>query len=83
MVMRAQAVQNKAANPIQITSEQLLIDAQFHRNKEISAPRQGPINEEELDDYKFRTRKDFEQKVSKQRIKMSDWIRYAEWEASL
>ena len=41
------------------------------------------MDQEELDDYKYRQRKMYEDKLRMQRHHMGTWIKYAEWEASI
>lgn len=40
-------------------------------------------DKEELEDYKYRMRRDFETAVQRQRQHMGNWVKYAEWEASI
>jgi crooked neck len=41
------------------------------------------MDKEELEDYKYRRRKEFEDYIRRQRHHMGNWIKYAEWEASI
>ena len=41
------------------------------------------MDEEELKEYKFKKRQEFETKVRKDRFKITEWIRYATWEENL
>lgn len=41
------------------------------------------MDQDELQDYKFMKRKEFEEKLRMQRHAMGTWIKYAEWEASI
>jgi len=41
------------------------------------------MDQDELKDYKFTKRKEFEEKLRMQRHHMGTWIKYAEWEASI
>ncbi|CAG0917317.1 unnamed protein product [Notodromas monacha] len=76
-------VKNKAPNEIQITAEQLLREAK-ERDLEIVAPppRQKIADAVELADYRLRKRKTFEDNLRKNRLMISNWIKYALWEES-
>lgn len=41
------------------------------------------MDPDELEDYKYRMRKDFEDSLRKQKHYMGTWQKYAEWEASI
>jgi crooked neck len=41
------------------------------------------MDPDELDDYKYRMRKDFEDSLRRQKHHMGTWLKYAEWEASI
>jgi crooked neck len=41
------------------------------------------MDQQELEEYKLRIRREFEDKLKMQRHHMGAWIRYAEWEASI
>ncbi len=83
MLMRPPKIKNKTPNPVQTTAEQLLKDAQAHQHKEVRPPQQRIKDEDELEDYKLRKRKEFEDSVRKQRYQMGTWIKYAQWEEGL
>uniref|UniRef100_F7AR32 Crooked neck-like protein 1 n=1 Tax=Monodelphis domestica TaxID=13616 RepID=F7AR32_MONDO len=74
-------VKNKAPAEVQITAEQLLREAK-ERELELlpPPPHQKITDEEELNDYKLRKRKTFEDNIRKNRNVMSNWIKYAQWE---
>uniref|UniRef100_A0AAR2LQ72 Crooked neck-like protein 1 n=1 Tax=Pygocentrus nattereri TaxID=42514 RepID=A0AAR2LQ72_PYGNA len=78
------AVKNKAPAEVQITAEQLLREAK-ERELELlpPPPKQKITDEEELNDYKLRKRKGFEDNIRKNRTVISNWIKYAQWEESL
>ena len=40
-------------------------------------------DQEELEDYKYRTRKEYEDSIRRQKHHIGTWIKYAEWEASI
>uniref|UniRef100_A0A665UMZ9 Pre-mRNA-splicing factor Syf1/CRNKL1-like C-terminal HAT-repeats domain-containing protein n=1 Tax=Echeneis naucrates TaxID=173247 RepID=A0A665UMZ9_ECHNA len=77
-------VKNKAPAEVQITAEQLLREAK-ERELELlpPPPKQKITDEEELNDYKLRKRKAFEDNIRKNRTVISNWIKYAQWEESL
>lgn len=76
-------VKNKAPAEIQITSEQLLREAK-ERDLEIlpPPPKQKISDPHELADYQHRKRKAFEDNIRKNRMVISNWIKYAQWEES-
>uniref|UniRef100_A0A3Q0S498 Crooked neck-like protein 1 n=1 Tax=Amphilophus citrinellus TaxID=61819 RepID=A0A3Q0S498_AMPCI len=77
-------VKNKAPAEVQITAEQLLREAK-ERELELlpPPPKQKITDQEELNDYKLRKRKGFEDNIRKNRTVISNWIKYAQWEESL
>ncbi|XP_062857787.1 crooked neck-like protein 1 [Trichomycterus rosablanca] len=77
-------VKNKAPAEVQITAEQLLREAK-ERELELlpPPPKQKITDEEELNDYKLRKRKGFEDNIRKNRTVITNWIKYAQWEESL
>jgi crooked neck len=50
---------------------------------EYQAPRHNLQSNEEIEDYKYRMRRDFEESIRRQKHHMGNWIKYAEWEASI
>lgn len=76
-------VKNKAPAEIQITAEQLLREAK-ERDLEIlpPPPKQKISDPAELADYQHRKRKAFEDNLRKNRMVVSNWIKYAQWEES-
>lgn len=77
-------VKNKAPAEVQITAEQLLREAK-ERELELlpPPPKQKITDAEELNDYKLKKRKGFEDHIRKNRTVISNWIKYAQWEESL
>lgn len=77
-------MKNKAPAEVQITAEQLLREAK-ERELELlpPPPKQKITDEEELNDYKLKKRKGFEDNIRKNRTVISNWIKYAQWEESL
>ncbi|KAM3663198.1 crooked neck-like protein 1 [Ammospiza maritima maritima] len=77
-------VKNKAPAEVQITAEQLLREAKERELELLPPPPQQMITDvEELNDYKLRKRKAFEDNIRKNRTVISNWIKYARWEESL
>lgn len=68
---------------MQITAEQLLREAK-ERDLEICPPppKQKISDPAELADYQHRKRKTFEDNLRKNRMVISNWIKYATWEES-
>ena len=82
-IQRISRVKNKNPAAIQITAEQLLREAQAHQ-VESGMPTMQPIRDpEELEDYKYRQRKEFEDSVRRQVHHIGNWMKYAEWETSM
>lgn len=75
-------VRNKTAAPQQITAEQLLREAVDRQEQEAVAPRQRIADEDELQMYRVRKRKEFEDIIRRQRQNIGAWTKYAQWEAS-
>mmetsp|Transcript_52563 Transcript_52563/g.123005 ORF Transcript_52563/g.123005 Transcript_52563/m.123005 type:complete len:673 (-) Transcript_52563:83-2101(-) len=76
------AVRNKSANPQQVTAEQLLREASDRQDKEAKAPKQRIADEDELNMYRVRKRKEFEDIIRRQRQNIGAWTKYAQWETS-
>ncbi|XP_052573864.1 crooked neck-like protein 1 [Peromyscus californicus insignis] len=77
-------VKNKAPAEVQLTAEQLLREAKERELELLPPPPQQKItDEEELNDYKLRKRKTFEDNIRKNRTVISNWIKYAQWEESV
>ncbi|XP_022203014.2 protein crooked neck [Nilaparvata lugens] len=76
-------VKNKAPAEVQITAEQLLREAK-ERDLEIvpPPPKQKISDPEELADYQHRKRRAFEDNIRKNRMVISNWLKYAQWEES-
>jgi len=80
---RATRVKNKSPAPIQITAEQILREALDRADEVFKPPKQKITDPEELEDYKFRERKKFEDGIRRVRNNMATWLKYAEFEAGL
>lgn len=77
-------VKNKAPAPVQITAEQLIREGKESELEKIPPPPKQKIsNLAELEDYKLRKRKQFEDNIRKNRLNVSEWLQYAAWEDSL
>lgn len=63
---------------------QILISFYFHFQKQIlpPAPKQKISDPEELDAYRLKKRKQFEDSIRKNRLVLPNWIKYAEFEDS-
>ncbi|KRX02037.1 hypothetical protein PPERSA_07682 [Pseudocohnilembus persalinus] len=81
--MKLPSILNKGENHIQITAEQLLKNAEMHREQKIIKTDDRIRDEEELNSVKESRRKQFEQKCNAQRYFIGHWIKYAQWEESL
>ncbi|KAF8623371.1 hypothetical protein AX17_007448 [Amanita inopinata Kibby_2008] len=79
---RAPRIKNRAPAPVQITAEQLLREAQERQESAFRAPRQRVEDFEELDEYRGRKRKEFEDRIRRTRGSIKEWLQYANWEAS-
>ncbi|EJU01644.1 TPR-like protein [Dacryopinax primogenitus] len=79
---RAPRVKNRAPAAIQITAEQLLREAQERQETAFRAPKQRVEDYEELHEYQGRKRKEFEDRIRRNRSSMKEWVQYATWEAS-
>ena len=74
-------VKNKAPASLQITSEQLLREAKERQLEIVPAPPKQKIQDaDELADYQMRKRKEFEDNIRKNRVVMTNWLKYAKWE---
>jgi crooked neck len=78
--MKLQKIKNNAAAALQITSEQLVKESHAHRIDEIKIPNQKINDEDELNDYKLKKRKEFEDQIRRQRYHIGCWMKYAAWE---
>ncbi|XP_015879328.3 uncharacterized protein LOC107415501 [Ziziphus jujuba] len=79
---RSTRVKNKTPAPIQITAEQILREAREHQQPEIRPHQQKITDNSELDDYRLRKRKEFEDLARRVRSNLKVWIKYAQWEES-
>lgn len=76
-------VKVKAPAAIQITAEQLIREAKERELEVVPPPPKQKISDPtELNDYKLRKRKEFEDNIRKNRMNISHWLKYASWEES-
>lgn len=81
--MQPPRIKNRAPAPIQITAEQLLREAHEHQEFPGEAKQRQRLEDfEELEEFRGRKRKEFEDAIRKLRGNMAAWIRYGTWEAS-
>jgi crooked neck len=78
---RSVKVKNRAAAPIQITAEQIIVEARDRSEaQQPPPPRRHITDPQELAEYRMRTRKEFEDKLRMQRQHIGVWLNYAKWE---
>ncbi|XP_072032048.1 crooked neck-like protein 1 [Amphiura filiformis] len=82
-VPKVAKVKNKMPAEVQITAEQILREAK-ERELELVAPppKQKITDPDELQAYRLRKRKEFEDNIRKNRSSIPNWIKYAQWETS-
>ena len=73
-------VKNKAAAPVQISAEQLLREAVDRQDVALQTPTQRFEDLEELKEYQGRKRREFEDYVRRNRVRLTNWLQYAQWE---
>lgn len=73
-------VKNKAAAPVQISAEQLLREAVDRQEVALQAPQQRFADLEELHEFQGRKRREFENYIQRNRIRLDNWLKYAQWE---
>ncbi|ORX53650.1 TPR-like protein [Hesseltinella vesiculosa] len=79
--LRPPKVKNKSAAPVQITAEQILREAHDRRLEPThNIPQQKIADLEELSEFQQRKRKEFEDNIRKNRLNVSNWLKYASWE---
>ncbi|KAJ1969622.1 NineTeen Complex (NTC) component [Dimargaris xerosporica] len=77
---KAPQIKNKNPAAIQITAEQILREANEHQEAPVKVPEQTIADEEELQEYRLRKRKDFEDQLRRNRLNIGTWMRYAAFE---
>lgn len=78
--LRGLSVKNKTPAQTQITSEQILREARERQESEFRPPKQKISDPEELEEYRLKKRKRFEDLLRKNRTLIGNWIKYAHWE---
>ncbi|KAK3694678.1 hypothetical protein B0T22DRAFT_78380 [Podospora appendiculata] len=73
-------VKNKAPAPVQISAEQLLREAVDRQELALQTPTQRFADLEELKEYQGRKRREFEDYVRRNRVRLANWLQYAQWE---
>lgn len=77
-------VKNKAPASVQITAEQLLREAKERELELLPPPPNQKISDpEELEGYKLKRRKAFEDNIRKNRCSVMNWIKYAQFESNM
>jgi len=79
---RPSKVKNKNPAPIQITAEQILLEAKERQEQVPKVPKQKITDKEELDDYRLKKRKNFEDVIRRNKGAINKWLQYASWEES-
>lgn len=64
---------------MQISAEQLLRESTARLSTQI-VPKQKIADIDELNDYRMKKRKQFEDLVKNDRVKVGNWLKYAAWE---
>ncbi|KAL6530874.1 Crooked neck-like protein 1 [Orobanche gracilis] len=79
---RPTRVKNKTPASVQITAEQILREARERQEAEIRPTKLKITDSTELEDYRLRKRKEFEDLIRRVRWNKSVWVKYAKWEES-
>ncbi|EFJ15431.1 hypothetical protein SELMODRAFT_442275 [Selaginella moellendorffii] len=79
---RPTRVKNKTPAPVQITAEQILRETRERQEPEIRPPKQKITDKQELDEYRLRKRKEYEDLIRRVRWNIGVWVKYAQWEES-
>lgn len=80
---KAIPAKNKTPAPVQITAEQLLREAKERQLEYVPPPPKQKISDpDELNEMRLRKRKEFEDNIRRNRLNLSNWIKYAQWEES-
>ncbi|KAJ3218569.1 Crooked neck-like protein 1 [Clydaea vesicula] len=77
---RIPKVKNKNPAARQITAEQILREATERQERSKPIPQQHIADQEELNDYRLKKRKGFEDYIRANRTHISSWLKYAAWE---
>ncbi|KAJ3686243.1 hypothetical protein LUZ61_015407 [Rhynchospora tenuis] len=79
---RPTRVKNKTPAPVQVTSEQIVRESREMQEAEIRPPEQKITDPTELAEYRMRKRKEYEDLIKRDRLNVSAWVKYAQWEES-
>ncbi|RDB27073.1 Pre-mRNA-splicing factor CLF1 [Hypsizygus marmoreus] len=80
---RAQRVGNRAPAAIQITTEQILREAQELQETALpTSLKERLVDSEEVHEYQDHKRKEFEGRVRRTKGSIKEWLQYASWEAT-
>ena len=71
---------NKIASNMQITAEQLLLEARDRTEKHTHKPRSTLHDKEELREYRDSRRSEYEKLCQRNRMLIGNWTKYAKWE---
>ncbi|KAJ9457404.1 Pre-mRNA-splicing factor clf1 [Diplonema papillatum] len=71
---------NKIGADMQITAEQLLLEARDRTEQEPFQPRSKLHDKEELIEYRSKKRSEFEKLCQRNKVLMTNWVKYAKWE---
>ncbi|XP_033632294.1 crooked neck-like protein 1 [Asterias rubens] len=82
-VPKVAKVKNRMPAEVQITAEQILREAKERELELVPPPPKQKITDpEELQEYRLKKRKEFEDNIRKNRSSVTNWIKYASWEES-
>ncbi|XP_038072799.1 crooked neck-like protein 1 [Patiria miniata] len=82
-VPKVAKVKNRMPAEVQITAEQILREAKERELELVPPPPKQKITDpDELQEYRLRKRKEFEDNIRKNRSSVTNWIKYASWEES-
>jgi len=79
-LQRPTRVKNKTPAPIQITADQILREARVRQGPATRPPRRKITDAAELEEYRLRVRKEFEDRIRRDRSNIGVWMKYAKWE---
>eukprot|EP01061_Rhynchopus_euleeides_P016507 TRINITY_DN27825_c0_g1_i1.p1 TRINITY_DN27825_c0_g1~~TRINITY_DN27825_c0_g1_i1.p1 ORF type:complete len:664 (+),score=248.53 TRINITY_DN27825_c0_g1_i1:99-2090(+) len=71
---------NKVAGNMQITAEQLLLEARDRTEQEPFRPRSKLYDKDELMEYRNARRSEYEKLCQRNRMLLGNWTKYAKWE---
>lgn len=73
-------VKNKSVADLQISAEQILLEAFERKDQPLQAPKQNIADLEELKEFQGRKRQEYEEALRRNRLNTGQWMRYAEFE---